>query len=179
MLDLPAELEAEREALIKEIYSVFDGVSRKGGVSWSEAEVHDGYGSDAELRAARKRDFDRNWPELLDDEQWNPLGAIGGFIFLDAIGFRYYLPAAMIHTARHGGESGLAASHLTLTRATKPRGFRERDLQLEKWSLLNDRQRHCVARFIRYMIAAAEAAADYYSVAEWETAYERYWNLFE
>ncbi len=178
-IQLPTDLETERDALVAEILAAFEHVSREGGVSWTEAMVIDDEGSSAERRAARRQDTDQNWIELLDDEQWHPLGGVGGFSFLDAAGFHYYLPAAMIHTIHHGARTGLDAGVLTLNKATKPDGFSQREWHLEKWSRLDDRQRRCVARFLRYLIASEEALVDDYVASDWRTAYERYWNTVD
>jgi hypothetical protein len=93
-----ADLEAEREALIAEIYAAFKDVSREGGVSWSETYVLDFYGTPEERAEARDRDRDWSWTDLVDDPDWQIGQGSGGLTFLDAIGFRYYLPHA--HPAR-------------------------------------------------------------------------------
>lgn len=108
--DLPEDLEAEREALIPEIYAAFAGVSREGGVSWSESVVLDNYISMNQRLAARAYDTDTSWEQLVDDPLWNSYAGLskflepdgnwrdyinstksvpgsGGFSFLDAIGF--------------------------------------------------------------------------------------------
>lgn len=82
------DLQSEHQALIKEIHAAFAGVSREGGVSWSETRVLDMYGSDDERKAARAQDTDRSWSELVDDPKWYEIG-IGGFSFLDPISVRY------------------------------------------------------------------------------------------
>ena len=85
---------ATRSELIGFIKAAFGNVSRQGGVSWTETEVLDMYGSDAERATARKKDTDQRWTELIDGDGFRECG-IGGFCFLDPIGFRYYLPAAI------------------------------------------------------------------------------------
>jgi hypothetical protein len=103
MIEVPAELQAERDALIAEIHEAFEGVTREGGVSWNETFVLDGYGSEEECSKARKTDRDHRWADLAYDETWIAGPGVGGWSFLDAIGFRYYLPAGMIRmlTAGH------------------------------------------------------------------------------
>ncbi len=85
---------ATRCELIDLVKAAFKDVSRRGGVSWSESEIIDNYGSVEERKFARAQDRDRQWTDLLTDEKFYPSG-IGGFCFLDPIGFRYYLPAAI------------------------------------------------------------------------------------
>jgi len=88
--------EARKAALIEEIIAAFDGVSREGGVSMSEAEVIDDYGSDEERTAARLSDTDTRWQDVTDEQ----LGSNWPLSFFDPIGFRYYIPAYMIYYIR-------------------------------------------------------------------------------
>jgi hypothetical protein len=125
----------------------FAGVTRIGGVSWRETNVIDDYGSEEERLAARLQDKDECWQDVVKAPPW--LEAWGSFSFIDPIGFRYYLPAAMtvaIVNRELTYEIGLEF-HLTLPRLAL------RSFTLEKWSLLNDAQRVCVARFLLYMMA--------------------------
>jgi len=146
------ELAREREELIAEINAAFAGVTREGGVSWSESEVRDHYGTIEERARARARDQERSWEELVDDPAWHPDPGVGGLSFVDPIGFRYYVPAAMTRYLRGEGEFSLA-SYLTLRDE-----FREHTLGT--WSLLDARQRACVRRFLRHVLAVEEPPVD-------------------
>ena len=85
-----------KAALIEEITAAFDGVSRAGGVSMSEAKVIDDYGSDAERAAARLRDTDTYWQDVPDEQ----LALNWPLHFFDPIGFRYYVPAYITYHLR-------------------------------------------------------------------------------
>lgn len=172
-----SDLERERDALIAEIHAAFAGVSRDGGVSWSETRVIDMFGSDDDRMAARARDTDRSWSELVDDPHWNDTGA-GGFSYLDPISLRYYLPAAVIRTVRDDWNGDLSF-HLTLqpNPANPKHALRWGDHFLERFSRLDDRQRRCVARFIRYMVARDQATCELPS--HWQAAFDSYWHLVE
>lgn len=88
---------AERKAaLIEEINAAFDGVSREGGVSMSEAEVIDDYGSDEERAQARARDTESRWQDISDEQ----LALNWPISFFDPIGFRYYMPAYLTYYLR-------------------------------------------------------------------------------
>jgi len=137
--------------------------------------VIDNGGSAADCRKARNADADRSWTELLVTDEWQLRGS--GFAFLDPIGFRYYLPAAMILNLQQG-DRYTTSSHLTLNKATKPGGFRLQEWTRDKWSLLDERQRRCVARFVRFMIAWEESDAPDPDNS-WRVAYERYWKSVE
>lgn len=165
--DLPPFVVTEREALLAEIYEVFSGVSRQGGVSWSECEVIHLYGSPEDRAIARAKAPDKHWQELLDDPDWDPESGIGGWPFLDAIGFRYYLAAAMVLSVRQGWDSGILFS-LSLPEDDL------RDYTKSQWALLNLPQRLCVKRFLQYMgIVSAwrEAKND-----DWFEAFSSYWG---
>lgn len=183
----PTELQAERNTLIAEIYAAFKGVSRLGGVSWSESAAIDGYGTEDERRQARQRDTDENWTELAINKKWDAGPGDSRWIFLDAIGFRYYLPAAMVRSLLSGYEAYSCydlSFTLTLNKATKPSGIEQRESTLQKWSLLNDRQRKCVARYVRYMITWEESRSFpktgcHDEATTWRQVYERHWKMFE
>lgn len=162
----PEKIERVREGLIAQIYEAFKGVTRAGGISWSETFVIDDYGSEEECAAARARDTDTKWEELVDDPGWVLYDGIGGFSFIDTIGFRYYLPAAMIRCIRSGEETGSLCFHLTLP----PEGDKLRDWSAQKWSLLDRKQRLAVKRFVRYM----EAVVPFFAHS-WREAHESYW----
>lgn len=94
----------ERDAIIAEIERAFKDVGRGGGISWSECEVIDDYGRGAERNKARRSDRETHWRELVDDKKWNPFPGMGGFSFIDQVGFKYYLPPTMIQMLRGDAE---------------------------------------------------------------------------
>jgi len=90
--------EQRKQAVIAEITAAFDGVSRKGGVSLSEAWVIDDYGSDEERAEARKEDTETRWQDVPERDIAYGSSCLS---FLDDIGFRYYLPAYIVWCLRH------------------------------------------------------------------------------
>jgi hypothetical protein len=83
-----------KEEVINQLNSVFRHVTRNGGVSWSEARVIDDYGSKTERALARSNETDKNWMDVaLCTKRWE--NNWGPWVFLDDIGFRYYLVAAI------------------------------------------------------------------------------------
>lgn len=206
MIEVPGEMVEERAALIAEIHAAFEGVMREGGVSWSESEVVDDFGTDEERAAARAEDTDRCWTELAYDADWNIGPASGGWSFLDPIGFQYYLPAAMIRRLVFGADAfgsydldtALKIHDVTDFGATaadtgspdfllgKPDMTRKeaeelhdgvRNEQLRKISLLNERQCRCIARFIRFMIAWDRARG--FDDGAWQRVYDSFWRSVE
>ncbi len=156
----------EREGLIAEIEAAFDGVSREGGVSWTEAEIADAYG-DVRI-AAFVWDGDTRWQDLLDERANFPGSGIGVWSFLDAVGFRYYLPAAMTLSARSGHDETVC---WPLTLQVSDHGSYPGAL----WSLLDLRQRRCVKRFLQYMVVV-EALDWLDSGNQWSSALASYWK---
>jgi hypothetical protein len=160
-------------ALIEEIYDAFRTVTRDGGVSWSEAFVMDQCGTDEERVEARRRDTDKSWTELVDSD-WREHPGVGGWAFLDPIGSRYYLPAAMVRGIRSGesqldvrlelvgtDDRDLWHSRSVLVYEFKLPGTARSRFEESQWSLLNESQRNCVKSFISLMISHAR---------EWENA---------
>lgn len=165
---VPDHLKPELQAVEALIRSAFAGVTRAGGVSWSEANVIDNYGSDEERAAARSSDPDTAWEQLVDDPKWDDEWNF--FPFLDAIGFRYYIAPAMIRAARLGFSDRLAYA---LQTSEEFQG-----LDLENWSLLTDPQSEAIARFLRFMLAVERRSEDAFYTEEWEDAYAQ-WRRWE
>ncbi len=165
-MGVPERLVEEQRAVEAEIRRAFRGVTREGGVSWSEADVVDDYGTDEERAAARARDKESCWEELVEDGAIH-LGSTR-FCFLDAIGFRYYIAPAMILLARGADDY---VCQLTF-RVDGPHG----EAQV---GLLNVEQRGVVARFLRFMMKVEEGRGDLDQVRKWGEVLEMYWGQRE
>ena len=165
------DLEKERAAVLSAIHEAFAGVTREGGVSWSETDLLDGGRGWPELLAeARKNDLDTRWEELTDDPNWDAWPGGGGFSFLDPIGFTYYLPPALIRIATASEPSGLEESmqyHLSVPKHGQ--GPLARDF-------LNEAQRKAVARFLLFMTKLTVARGD--DEVSIECACEAYGNYW-
>lgn len=140
--------EERKAALIEEIIAAFDGVSREGGVSLSEADVIDDYGSDTKRLAARLSDTDTRWQDVPDEQ----LAGHWPISFLDPIGFRYYMPAFLLYCLRHSNEYGENESyeldyHLSLSRGRDKDGLDE--YSLSRFRLLTSAQSRAIARFLQ------------------------------
>jgi len=184
-------MDSKRHEIEREIRVAFAKVTRKGGVSWSETRVIDSYGTEAEAAEARLLDRESSWTELADDPKWDPNCGIGGFSFLDPIGFRYYLPAAMIKSLREGpySEVGFLSFQLTLippplpgpimNRMASKANESDKEMRayiLKQWSALDDRQRRAVRSFLAFM---AEAEQSQGGGDSWQEALNSYWHDFE
>lgn len=173
---MPESLRAEQRAVEAMIYERFRGVTREGGVSWSESEVIDvSYPASIEERlAARALDNEPRWEELVEASNWDPETALGGFFFLDAIGFRYYLAPAMVRSTRLG-----FSERLTYRLRIPSEGEDGRTYGLLTVSLLDHAQCQAVARFVRFMVAMSEwwKSTNRWG-GDWKPTLESYWDQF-
>src|SRR5690242_11187888 len=93
--DRAADLRAE---IIRDIEAAFDGVERGEGVTLHEAWAIDCCASDRKRAKARKSDTDTRWKDIPASDIENCPSALA---FMDAEGFRYYIPAYMVWTLRN------------------------------------------------------------------------------
>jgi len=166
---VPPHLREKGAAVEEMIRRAFKGVTRDGGISWSGSLVVDRYGSDAEIKAAAAFDTEPNWEALIDDPAWDHEMGMGGFNFVDPIGFRYYIAPAIIRCAHEGyGEATCYA--LTIDSDFNRRMIRE----------ITPDQSRAIARFFRYMIEVDAAdPVELRRDSDWRHAYERYWRQFD
>lgn len=164
----PERLIDEQREVEAQIREAFRGVSRAGGISWSESVVIDSLGSERERAAAREADREASWEELVDDPAWIEEPALGGFNFLDSVGYAYYVAPAMIRCARRGwGE--FVCQALTIS------GEYSHDLA----RLITPKQAAAIARFLRFMIAWHNARGDTIGGENWRHAYKVHWRAMD
>jgi len=152
------------EALTERIARAFDGVPRGTGVTWHEAEELDCYGTPEELAAARLVDTDQRWQEVR--EEWIETYSCAAY-FLDPLGFRYYLPAIMIWSLRHGEQSRSATPDNILALLSR------QDRQQWCEERLTAEQRSAVAAFVDHMLKYYWAMED-----EQCRSLRAYWGRF-
>lgn len=112
--DLGGQDRSERDEIIAHIQAAFADVTRGDrGIWWSECVAIDKYETENVCEAARLSDTDSPWSELVDKLDWQPFPGIGGLRFINAEGFRYYLPPTMIRFLR-GDNSEWFPGHLLL-----------------------------------------------------------------
>lgn len=130
------------EAIIAEIREAFSEVSRGNGISLHEADIIDSYGTETARKKARELDTDTCWwevpSELLD--KFN-----GALFFMDAEGYRYYLPAYMTYGLKTYAASTLAMDVVLTTL------FPTSEESFKRFSLLDARQKKAVARFLWFI----------------------------
>ncbi len=130
--------------LIAEITAAFDGVAREDGVSLRESRMIDNYGCDEERAEARRLDIDTRWRDVSNADLRDYYYALH---YLDAKGFRYYLPAYLIWDLRENTspEHGIVSD--TLWHLHPP----DDDSQLERFRLITPQQGRAVCSFLRFV----------------------------
>ena len=154
-----------KHEVIAAIRAAFDGVER-GAVTLHEADVMDSYGSAEERAAARLLDTDRVWEQVQAEDIERFSSAL---CFLDAEGFRYYIPAYMVWTLDNE-TTGASSRNSTLCRLERLGG---RDATAaERLKLLDDGQRRAIALFLLYF------TPDRYDGDDARKALERFWGRY-
>lgn len=138
----------EAPAIICKIKEAFRGVSREGAMSWSRSQIADNYGSVEGLYLFN--DKDECWEDLVDDSDWRPEDFGGGFPYLDPIGARYYLPAALLKSIKQGQDAGI---QFWLEHDPKETYHYVR----VRWSLLDQQQIMTVIDFTIFMAHSTKA----------------------
>lgn len=148
-------------ALIEEITAAFDGVRRENGVSLSEAQVVDDYGSEEERAEARKQDTEKRWQDV--PEKDIAYGHIS-LAYFDEIGFRYYIPAYIIWSLRNmNNRDRNSPSYGSMTHGTiiySLGGFGIRDLDeydRSRFKGLTSDQSRAIAHFLKFKEEYLEA----------------------
>jgi hypothetical protein len=169
-------IDEQIEALGVWIGQAFADVTRDDGMTLHEAAVLDGYGSDAELAAARLRDTDRHWRDVPDaaiERLWTAL------MFLDDKGFHYYLPAYMWWTLRHYDRSDSLSVDAPLDALTiKPWDHSEtsyEEARRQRFRLLTEAQAQVVCAFLRFLVTYGHGCVN---VEMAHKALDQYWGRF-
>lgn len=166
--ELGEQDKAERDAIIAEIHVSFADVSRgEDAVSWNECLAHDNYEPATVREAARRSDKDKHWSELCDDPNWEPFPGVGGFSFINAEGFRYYLPPTMIRLFR---------SDPPTWHDDRLPGLLDSFADPHTSQLWSEPQLLCIARFVSFM-ARHDAAWDG-PPNPWSDAIDRRWHAY-
>ncbi len=161
-------------ALIEQITTAFQGVTRGKGVSLHEADVIDAYGSSKERAKARRLDTDTRWQDVpdADIEQYHWI-----LSFLDLQGFHYYVPAYMVWSLKYYKTSESASSDriiyaldLYLSTSKEMIEFRQ-----SRFAVFTPEQCAAICGFLRFMAEHNDGYADGKAASE---ALEGYWGQF-
>ena len=156
----------QRQILIARLKQAFQEVVRGQGTSLREGRVLDDYGSEEEQAKARKLDTDHHRWEISDKSIEELTDAI---TFLDAEGFRFYLPAFLTYALRRGQESDWPVGDWAVGQLA----WLDREGDFE---LMTQEQKLVVAQVLRFF--AEHVEEDW---ADGETAIaaiRKYWHRF-
>ncbi len=149
--------------ILRMLNQAFEGVTRVGGRSWTDAIALDLMGVPGKDFAVTHRDDDRSWWDVVRDPCWDPDSGMGGWAFLDGIGFRYYLAAAMGRVLDGGEVGSLAWQFRRPSKGASRRRFDDR------W-ILDPAQHEVAMRFAAFMLERAFRAGDQAVYDEWDAA---------
>ena len=135
------------EKIIAAISQAFGKVLRGQGISLHEADALDSYASDDQRKQAKLLDTDVHWWEIPPQQLERFSGVL---IYTNAEGFRYYIPAYMT-VALRTFQSGSLLVDVTISSL-----FPVTPNASERYALLNDNQKQCIARFLWFMAMETE-----------------------
>lgn len=172
-------LESRKERLVAEIRLAFASTKLGSGLSFAQAELLDAYEPIEAVRASRKEE-PPHWSTLVDDPRWYPFPGLGGFVFMDVHGFRYYVPPTMIRMLRNVKE-----------RDPRFAEFITQFLSHRTDELLSSEQRLCVAKFLEIMSDIESDELRQWAVENpwggippdhesdlWQTTLDSFWNRY-
>lgn len=159
----------DKEEVISEIRSAFEGVTLNGGVSLQQARVMDNFG-----RGVTAEEF-AHLPEREITEDWSavPIDLLEGFdcvAFLDEKGLRYYLPAFMLHILDNYDSSSM------MTIGTLSALYPRNESQEHNLKELDQRQRCAVSIFLKSLPELVDLWGEDVPIVE--RAYSKYWFKF-
>ena len=131
---------AERQRLISQIEAAFDGVALGRGLSLHQGRAIDNYEPAAAVAEARHADTELRWQDISDEKLEMLSDALS---FLDAEGFRFYMPRFMVYALHHNETSDSMASYSAI-HAAEPRDTSGRQ------SLLSAAQREVIRDFAEF-----------------------------
>lgn len=137
----------QSDTLLKLIADAFDGVVLGDGVSLHESEAIDMYENAIGRSAAREPDEKVDWRKLVVDPELPRTCGVGGPNFMDSAGFAFHLPAYLtLAVLESECPKNIDIFVNLLNRLTDLSEF-----GLEKFSLLSQQQRTCVAVVLQFL----------------------------
>ncbi len=127
----------------------FADVVLGSGVSLRETVAIDMYAGTAERARVRGADEQTHWRRVVFDPDLGRLGHVGGPVFLDAEGMRFYLPVYLVLALQDFDSPQAEPALDSLMRLLS-------DPSDERFSLLDQAQRWCVGRVLDHLRVAHE-----------------------
>jgi hypothetical protein len=152
--------DAAKNTVLRAISSAFDGVTFGMGLTLHQARALDNYCHPSEVQAAKEQDPETSWQDVSDEKL---LKVHDAHFFLDAAGFRFYLPAYMTWSLQGARRKGHSAFDQTVEMLQPPN---------ERFAVLDYAQASAVCAYLKYVSehgdrSQSEAARD---------ALDRWWG---
>jgi hypothetical protein len=165
----------KQKALLKEIQDAFGSVQRGDGTTLHQAQAMDDYAGPEQELAARRLDTDQRWGDVPEQDIVRHYTALG---FLNADGFRYYIPAHMSFAVKYYKAGSFDFLILDwILYALNPGDDPELPgWKIEQFENLDQRQKEVICHFLHFIKDEAEDYLIAHSDAE--QALERYWGQF-
>ena len=159
-----------RAALIELITAAFADVPRGTGISLHEAAAIDKYAMPDERMSGRAQDTERCWQDVpaQDIEDNYPV-----LTYMDAEGFRYYLPAFMVWSLKNYQTSASVSTEAPIYELDVSGDEDKRKRKMDQFRLFSEEQRIAACRFLRFM--SKQTAADAKMA---QPALDSYWAQF-
>jgi len=140
-MEMPLQI---RRAVESEIQMAFRGVTLGRGISLRQAQVADGF----QAAVGNARSASPTYAEITDDWSRVPLDELESdcIAHLDALGFRYYIPALMVSMLNHYESSSMRV--IGTLRGLYPKKDSGWEYHMHRYSLLNPSQKTSIARFL-------------------------------
>jgi hypothetical protein len=155
----------ELQQLLAEIEAAFGDARLGGGVSLHQARaIDDWHVPGVDPAAARRLDTEERWQDVSDAKVDDLSDTLA---FMDAEGFRFYMPRFMVYSLTHAGDeigSWAVDAPIYICMLRDDTG---------RYSLLSPRQRGVIARFLRLVAAHHE-----YFAEEATQALEAFWGQY-
>ena len=158
----------ETPELKKLINEAFKNVTLEDGVSLHQAEVMDNYGEGVtakEFEMLPESEITNDWATISASELNNHLY----LVYMDAKGFRYYIPAFMMN-ALNEYEDGYVVFNLL------PEKGDLWEYKMAQYALLDDDQRKAIAQFLQW--APYLLDFDLMDEMDAENALKNYWHQY-
>jgi hypothetical protein len=137
----------QKDYLTSLISDAFHGIELGHGISISQTEVIDDYGTEEERAKAREKDQIKNWPSLVDDSDFLNTCKHSYVTYLDDEGLLFYTPVVMTILVKD--HTSCPDEFDTLVSRLISRNNKSDDYPRH---IFNDKQIHCLRKFFKYLL---------------------------
>ena len=160
-----------RNLVEMEIRTAFRGVTLGLGVSLRQAQL-----ADSQSSLPREHSESSTQAEITDDWSRVPLGELERDCeaHLDALGFRYYIPALMLSVLDHYDSSSMRV--IGTLAGLYPKKNNSWQYHMHRYSLLNPAQKTAIAGFLAALPQLVELDSEHQKVVQ--RALRNYWGEY-